>query len=251
MNLFLASLLVALVYSLANMDIRMFGATRWYTPVFISGVVGLVTGDMKAGIILGVELQLIFLGVLTIGNVAMPDAAAGTALAVAFVNMSGVDSASAIALAMPLALLFQPIANAKLTLLNVFNVRADKHARAANIKGVEANLHLGNLVSFIFDFIPMFVAVYIGQSGVQAIVNLIPDLLMAGLVKTAQILPALGIAYLMTYVVDNFTLPFLLLGFILSTFLGLNSLGIAAIGLVIALVYYNIKRMSSEKGGSY
>lgn len=251
MNLLLASILVALVYALANMDIRMSGATRWYTPVFISGVAGLVTGDMKTGIIVGVELQLIFLGVLTIGNVAMPDAAAGTVLAVAFINLSGVATASAIALAMPLALLFQPIGNVKLTLLNVFNVQGDKHAKNADIKGVERSLHLGNLVAFLFDLIPMFIAVYIGQSGVQFIVNLIPDLLMAGLVKTAQILPALGIAYLMTYVMDKQTFPYVILGFILSSFLGLDSLAIAGIGLVIALVYFNTRNSQANKGGSF
>lgn len=248
MNLFLASFLVALIYALAHMDIRMTGATRWYTPVFVAGVAGLVTGDMRTGIILGVELQLIFLGVVTIGTVAMPDATAGTVLAVAFVNLGGVDNASAIALAMPLALLFQPIANTKLTLLNIFNVRGDKYAEEANVRGVEVSLHLGNIVGFIFDFIPMFIAVYIGQAGVQAIVDLIPTIIMAGLVKTSEILPALGIAYLMTYVMDNFTFPFVLLGFVLSAFLGLDSLGITFIGLIIALVYFNVKNMDTKKG---
>lgn len=251
MNLLLASILVALVYGLANMDIRMSGATRWYTPISIAAVVGLVTGDMQTGIIMGIELQLIFLGIITIGNVAMPDAAAGTALAIAFVNIGGLNPTSAIALAMPLALLFQPIGNVKLALLNVFTIRADKHSKNANIRGVETSLHLGNITAFLFDFIPMFIAVYIGRAGVQAVVNVIPGILMAGLEKTAEILPALGIAYLMVYVIDKFTLPYLFLGFILSSFLGMDSLGVAFIGLVIALVYFNTKQGSNEKGEVY
>lgn len=241
-------LLIALIYTLGNMDVRFFGANRWNWPIFLSAVVGLAAGDLKTGIILGVELQLIFLGFVNIGMSVMPDAAAGSTLAVAFVIMSGLDSAAAIALAMPIALLFQPLGIVKNVILNVFNVRGDECSKKADTRGLELCLHGGNMVAALFDFIPMFVALYAGSAAVEAIVNFIPAIVMTCLSKTAQVLPALGIAYLMSYVIDGFTLPFVFLGFALSAYLGLDALAISIFGGVIAIVYFNVKNRKSAGG---
>jgi mannose/fructose/N-acetylgalactosamine-specific phosphotransferase system component IIC len=55
-------------------------------------------------------------------------------------------------------------------------------------------------------------------------------------------LPALGIALLMNYIIDGESMPYMFLGFVLAAYLGLNSLGVAAIGLIIAVIYYNTVR---------
>lgn len=227
-------ILLAMVYMLGNMDVRYFGAHRVNWPIFLAAVVGFVAGDMRTGIIMGVELQLIFLGFVAIGMSTLPDGAAGTTLAVSFAIMSGLDTTAAIALAMPVALLFQPLQIIKSVGLNFFNVRGDVYAAKADYKGVERCLNGGNIVSAIFDFVPMFVILYLGSGAVEGIVNMLPDIVMNCLNKTAQVLPALGIAYLMGYVVDSFTMPFVFLGFALSAYFGLDALGVSLLGGVIA-----------------
>ena len=107
--MFIQCLLIAIIYMLGNMDTRFFGANRWNWPICLSAIVGLAAGDLTTGIIMGVELQLIFMGFVNIGMSVMPDAAAGSTLAVSFAILSGLDSSTAIALAMPIALLFQPV----------------------------------------------------------------------------------------------------------------------------------------------
>lgn len=241
-------LLAALVYSLGNMDVRYFGAHRWNWPIFLSAVIGMVCGDLRTGIIMGVELQLIFLGFVAIGMSTLPDGAAGTTIAVYFVVVSGMDSATAIALAMPVALLFQPLQIFKNVTLNFFNIRSDVYCEKADYRGVERCLRLANLLQGIFDFVLMFVVLYAGGAAVEGLVNHLPVMLMNCLNKTAQILPALGIAYLMNYVTDRFTMPFILLGFGLSAFFGLGSLAVSLFGAVIALVYFNVKSMNSIEG---
>lgn len=243
-------LIIALIYTLGNMDVRMGGAHRWNWPIFLCAIVGWAAGDLKTGIILGVELQLIFLGFVNIGMSVMPDAAAGSTLAVAFVIMSGLDTAAAIALAMPIALLFQPLGVVKNVILNYFNVKGDTYAEKADYKGLEMCLHGGNLVAALFDFVPMFLALYAGSAAVESIVNVIPAVVMACLNKTAQILPALGMAYLMSYVLDKKTLPFCILGFALAAYLGLGALAISIFGGVIALVYFNTKTEAAENAES-
>lgn len=245
--MFIKCLLIALVYTLGNMDIRMFGANRWNWPISLAVVVGLVAGDVQKGVMMSVELQMIFLGFVAIGMSTIPDGAAGTTLAVAFAVLNGIDSAAAIALAMPVALLFQPLQPFKNTLLNIYNVKADQYAVKGDEKGVERQLHLGNLLAALFDFVPMFLILFAGSQVVETVVNAIPTVVMNCLSKTSQILPALGVAYLMTYVCDKFTMPFVFLGFALSVYLGMDSLGVAIIGGVIAVVYFNVKN-SAKKG---
>lgn len=245
--MFIKCLLIALVYTLGNMDTRMFGANRWNWPISLAAIIGLVAGDVTKGVLMSVELQMIFLGFVAIGMSTIPDGAAGTTLAVAFAVLNGIDSDAAIALAMPVALLFQPLQPFKGTLLNIYNVRADEYATKGDEKGVERQLHLGNLLAALFDFIPMFLILFAGSQVVETVVNAIPTVVMNCLSKTAQILPALGVAYLMTYVCDKFTMPFVFLGFALSVYLGMDSLGVAIIGGVIAVVYFNLKN-SAKKG---
>lgn len=240
-------ILVALVYMLGVMDTRMFGANRWNFPICFSAVVGLVCGDLTTGIIMGVELQLIFLGFVNIGMSVMPDSIAGTALAVSFTILSGLESSAAIAMAMPITLLFQPIGIVKNVVLNYFNVKGDEYAKKANAHGLTITLHVANILQGLVDFTLMFVALYAGSTVVQAVVDAIPPIVMACLNKTAQVLPALGVAYLMSFVTDSFTMPFVILGFALASYLGLDALGISLIGGVIAVIYFNIKNL--KKGG--
>ena len=242
----LKCILLAIVYMLGNMDVRYFGAHRVNWPIFISAVVGFVAGDLRTGILMGVELQLIFLGFVAIGMSTLPDGGAGTTLAISFAILGGLDSVSAIAMAMPIALLFQPLQIVKSAGLNVFNVRADVYAAKGNYKGVEWCLRSANLVSAIFDFVPMFIILYLGSGSVESIINALPTIVMSCLNKTAQVLPALGIAYLMGYVVDGFTMPFVFLGFALSAYFGLSALGTSLLGGVIAVIYFNVKRMKAE-----
>lgn len=243
----LKCIIIAIVYMLGNMDVRFFGAHRWNTPICLSALIGLAAGDLQVGIIMGVELQLIFLGFLSIGMSTMPDGAAGTTLAVAFAIMSGVDTTAAIALAMPIALLFQPLQILKNVILNWFNVKSDAYCMIGNDRGVAGCLHGANILAAVFDFVPMFLALYAGSSAVQALVNFLPEVVMAMLNKTAMVLPALGVAYLMSYVVDKFTMPFVFLGFALTSYLKLDSLAVAIFGLAAALIFFNAKRMLADR----
>lgn len=245
--MFIQCLLIAIIYMLGNMDTRFFGANRWNWPICLSAIVGLAAGDLTTGIIMGVELQLIFMGFVNIGMSVMPDAAAGSTLAVSFAILSGLDSSTAIALAMPIALLFQPVLIIEHTALNYFNVKGDQYSLNADTKGLQRCLFIANGIAGLVDFALMFIALYAGSAAVEAIVNFIPEIVMNCLEKTATVLPALGLAYLMSYVCDKFTMPFLFMGFILAAYLGMDALAVSICGGIIAVIYFNIK--NAKAGG--
>ena len=106
---------------------------------------------------------------------------------------------------------------------------------------------MGVVVFAIVYFVPMFLALDFGSGTVETIINFIPEVVMNGLTKASSVLPALGIALLMNYIMDKDVTPFIFLGFILAAFLGVSSLGVAGLGAVIAVVYYNmVQRKANE-----
>ncbi len=239
-------ILIAMVHVLGILDGRIFGQNLLNTPIVEATLVGIICGDVVTGITMGATLQLIFMGFVGIGATTLPNSSAGTILAVAFAIMSNLEPDAAIALSMPIALLFQPCGIIPRIFNNIWNVKSDQAAEKGDWKAVERYFWFGVLAFAVVYFVPMFLAVYFGSGAVEAIINAIPQVVLDGLNKASSLLPALGIALLMNYIVDKTSIPFIILGFVLAAFMGTNSLGIALLGLVIALVYYNFKGNTEE-----
>ena len=234
-------ILVAIVYTLGILDSRIGGQNIADEPIVVGALTGLVCGDLTTGLIMGAELQLIFMGFVRVGVTSLPNSLAGSILAVAFCLRNGISQEEAIAMSMPVALLFQPLGTIIRTINNIWVPRMEAEADKANTKGMEMYFWFGVATFAIVSFVPMFVAAYLGGDAVEALLGVIPQVILNGMTKASSILPALGIALLMNYVVDSDSIPYVILGFVLSAYLGMDSLSIAAIGLVIALVYYNFK----------
>ncbi len=239
-------ILIALVHVLGILDGRIFGQNLLNTPIVEATLVGIICGDVVTGLTMGATLQLIFMGFVGIGATSLPNSSAGTILAVSFAILSKLEPEAAIALSMPIALLFQPCGIIPRIFNNIWNVKCDEAAEKGDFKAVERYFWYGVCAFAVVYFVPMFLAVYFGSGAVEAIINVIPNVVLAGLNKASSLLPALGIALLMNYIVDKDAIPFMILGFVLAAFMGVSSLGIALIGLAIALVYYNFKGTSEE-----
>lgn len=240
-------ILVSMVHVLSILDGRILGQNLLNTPIVEAALVGLICGDVQTGLVMGATLQLIFMGFVGIGVTSLPNSSAGTILAVAFAIMSHLSADSAIALSMPIALLFQPCGIIPRIINNIWNPKCDAAAERGDFKAIERYYWLGVVVFAIVYFVPMFLALYFGSGTVETIINFIPEVVMNGLTKASSVLPALGIALLMNYIMDKDSTPFIFLGFILAAFLGVSSLGVAGLGAVIAVVYYNmVQRKANE-----
>lgn len=240
-------LIVALIHGIGTMDGKFFGMTLFQEPLFLSFVTGLVLGDVKTGLIMGAQLQLIFMGFVGIGYSSLPNGITGSVLAVAFCIMSKLDPESAIALSMPIALLFQPTKTINRIVDDLLIPGADRAAANGDDFGVARQFWLGTLISFLIAFVPAFVALYFGSDAVAALINVIPQWLMKGITKAGTILPALGIGLLMNYLVEKSTMPFIILGFVLAASLGMNTISIAVLSGVIAVVYYGFMQERKEE----
>ncbi|MCI8293724.1 MAG: PTS sugar transporter subunit IIC [Hespellia sp.] len=206
-------------------------------PIVVGMVAGLLLGDLRTGIIVGASLEAIFMGAVNIGGAIAAEPASATVLAVAFVTNMNMNQEAAVAVAVPVAVLSAVVSifvnNVVLApLAGLF----DKIAADANERGLNL-IHYGVWFGkyLIFAFI-VFMAVYVGAEPVAALVNVIPDNVMAGMQACGGLLPAVGMALLMKMLWSKELAVFYFLGFVLNAYLGLPMIAIAVLGVIIALL---------------
>lgn len=238
------ALLLGILAGLAQWDSRMFGQNMLDRPLITGPIVGLILGDIRMGIIMGGTLELVWMGIVNIGGATPPDTVTGGILGTAFAILSGLDTDTAVAVALPIALLAQSLGILARIINASFNHKADTLAEEGNAQGIERLLWYGAGVFFIISFLPVFLGVYFGSDVVNAIVQAIPAKLLAGLKLSSGLLPALGIAILMRFIFDKKSAPYLFVGFVLSAFLGMSMIGITILAVSFAAIqFYSAKHI--------
>lgn len=231
----LSALLVSLVTLFGYMD-YMFGSPMINRPIVLAPLVGLALGDIKTGILMGAALELVFMGVVTIGSATPPDTVTGSVMGTALAMMTGQGVEIALALALPIAMLTQSL---KIT---INTIRATQMPKAISFAEQGDTKALARLHWFLFTWmaIPMmfvtFISVLIGVDAVKSIIELIPQVVLDGIAVSAKILPAVGFALLLKLLWNREIKVFFYLGFLLATLFNLSILGIALLGAIIALV---------------
>ena len=208
-------------------------------PLVLGMLVGIALGDVSQGVIIGFQLELVFMGMQAIGASIPPDMIVGSVLGTAFAISTGNGIDTAVTIAMPAAILSAFVVNLFYGVITPLMARtADKFAAEDNDKGISA-VFLAN--GFLFDVtfgVIGFVAFMFGGDAVSAFVASIPAWLTAGITIATGILPALGFAQLVTMIASKETAVFLLLGFVLAAYLGVPVLGIVCFAVVIVGILF-------------
>ena len=89
------AIMLGLIAGIGILDGRIFGQMMFDRPLVTGLLVGLVLGDVKNGIIIGAQLELIWMGIAGIGASTPPDVVTGGILGTAFaiLSNSGVEVA--------------------------------------------------------------------------------------------------------------------------------------------------------------
>ena len=207
-------------------------------PIVTGVLIGLVMGDLETGIIVGATLEMVFIGSVTIGAAVPPDVITGGILGTAFAISTGQGAEVALTLAFPIASLYLIVDNAlTLVVMPFFVHKADTYVAKGDLAGME-RMHL--LGGFVVKSLPRFVvcalAFYLGTPVMNAVLEAIPEFVSNGLVVAGGFIPALGISLLASMIINKQTAVFFVLGFALCAYLGIPILGIAIIGLCLAII---------------
>jgi fructoselysine and glucoselysine-specific PTS system IIC component len=247
------AIVIGLIAALGAFDYQL-GTLYMFRPIVLGPLVGLVLGDLKQGLIVGANLELLFMGSISVGAYIPPDVIVGGVLATAFAIATGKGAEAAIAIALPIALLSLALGNINDAVVAPLILRiADKSAKKGEIKGVSFAHYLIGSLNCLRDFILVFLAFKLGVNKMEIFLNSVPDVLIDGMAAAAGLLPALGFAMLMRMILNRQLKPYYFLGFVLAAYLNVPVLGVAILGLIIVLIkfdFLNPNTAHENEGGT-
>jgi mannose/fructose/N-acetylgalactosamine-specific phosphotransferase system component IIC len=236
------ALLIALTYwiiQIANDS----GASSFgfFRPIFTAPVTGLLLGDFKTGLILGAELEAIYMGIVGFGGSSPADATSAAVICTAYVIIGGMDMEAAIAFALPIGTVLAE-ANQLATLLAAYVVpKFDKYAASGDtVRFKRLHIWYRVLVSKSIHTILIFFAVLLGATRIQGLLDILPAFIMHGLTVAGNLLPAVGLGILCAMTFNKRYGPWLFVGFAMAAYLGLGNMGVAIFaGAAAVLTYFS------------
>lgn len=205
-------------------------------PIFLVSIVGLLLGDLEQGIMLGATLELIFIGTTFIGGVVPQDIIIGSVFASAIAIVYDQDPSVAVTLSVPLSLLGSIFWNFFKGLVTVVAEKFEGLIEDHNIDGFK-KLWLAQAGVFLLSyFVIGFVGFLFGAEAINTFVELIPAWITSSLQVAAGMLPALGMALLMSTLWDKYSAPYFFIGFALVSFFGGSLISVGFIGAAVAVI---------------
>lgn len=235
--------LIGLVVVLTQLDGQVFGECKFREPVVTGFLVGLIMGDVPKGLMIGAQMQLMWMGATAIGPTAGLDVGSGGTIgaAVAIATNSGIESA--IMFGVPVSVIMQFVSTLLMTLFSGAMAMADKEVESLNFKRLSL-IHWGctGLIAVMY-WLLTFILMYFGAGVIDSIVSGLPEWVSNGLNGVAALLPALGFALLMKIIMNGSMWPYFILGFVPAAFVGfdLNMVGMAAVAVAIALIVFQLR----------
>lgn len=210
-------------------------------PLIAGFLIGIFFGDIKAGILCGLAVQAVFIANLSTGGATNSEityaAYGGIGLAMATTKNPAIALTLAILIGQTFGLIFY---NGRMALYSFWNNRADKAANENNDHGIVLNhLIYPQITTFILRAVPVFLAIYFGKGLVNWLIHSIPQEVTHIIQVLGGVLPALGIALLMSIVIKNKAhLIFFMAGFVLLSFAKLSMIAIVFLAALVAYLYY-------------
>jgi PTS system mannose-specific IIC component len=225
---------------------------QFHQPLVACTLIGLVTGNLEAGIVLGGSLQMIALGWANIGAAVAPDAAlASVASAIILVlggqGVAGVSTAIAVAIPLAVAGLFLTMVVRTLSVACVH--RMDAAAEKADIRGVEMWHIVAIIMQGLRIAIPAAILLVIPASTVQAFLEAMPAWLTDGMAIGGGMVVAVGYALVINMMATKEVWPFFVIGFCLAAISDLTLIALGAIAISIALIYLKLSEGGGNSGG--
>lgn len=248
-SLFQAILIGILAY-LGSLSVPWFlGLTGgWYTitrPLVSGLLIGLILGDVKTGILVGVAVQVVYIAIVTPGGQMPQDlnsaAFMGVALGVASVK-GGATIGSAVAIATAVGAVGTIFHNFMMLTNSFWNHRAIASIEKGDYRGLRFNHYIGpQAIQFLYRFIPTFAVVYYGSGLATNLINYFPmtSFTMRALTALGGMLPAVGVAILLRQVTQkDIELVYFLAGFTLIAAMKINMIALAILGCFFAYLHF-------------
>lgn len=233
----LQALIVAGVYWLCQVLDSITGMQTITRPIVLGTMTGLACGDLQTGVMMGAGLEAIFMGISPIGGVAATDTRVSTVMATAFVILSDIPQETGLALAVTVGALINSIAPLNKAFMVSYHPLFVRYTDRGDFKGFRRMMWIDAIfLKFLFNTSIIFFSIFVGTDAVGNLIGLIPPFILAGMNAAAGMLVVVGFCITTQSIWNSWTPVYVILGFVLSKYLGLNITAIALIALVVALL---------------
>lgn len=243
--------LVVFVAFLAGME-GILDEFQFHQPLVACTLIGLVTGNLEAGIILGGTLQMIALGWANIGAAVAPDAALASVASAIILVKGGQGTAgipAAIAIAVPLAVAGLALTMVVRTLAVPIVHMMDTAAEEGNFRKIEWLQYSALAMQGLRIAIPAGALLFIPSATVQGVLESLPAWLSEGMAIGGGMVVAVGYAMVINMMATKEVWPFFVLGFVVAAVTDLTLIALGAIGVAMALIYLNLSKMGGSANG--
>ena len=248
----ISAILVVFVAFLAGLE-GILDQFQFHQPIVACTLIGLVTGNLEAGVMLGGSLQMIALGWANIGAAVAPDAALASVAAAIIMIKGGNFTTEGIAVATATAI---PLAVAGLFLTMIVRTisvalvhTADAAAKEGNIAAVERAHYFALALQGLRIAIPAALLLAMPTEAVQGVLELMPEWLKGGMAVGGAMVVAVGYAMVINMMATREVWPFFAIGFVLAAVSDITLIGFGAIGVAIALIYLHLSKTGGNGGG--
>ena len=249
-------ILIIIIALLAGME-GVLDEFQFHQPLVACTLIGLVTGHLSEGIILGGSLQMIALGWANVGAAVAPDAAlasvASAIIMVLALQDGSVDSSTAITTSIAVAI---PLSVAGLFLTMICRTIAipmvhfmDVAAEKGSFRTIEMWQILAIVLQGVRIAIPAAALCVVPAVVVTGALNQMPDWLSGGMAVGGGMVAAVGYAMVINMMSSKETWPFFAIGFVLAAIGQLTLIALGVIGVALGLIYLGLKENSGTDGG--
>jgi len=235
------AILIAGVVALTNLDGNFFGEMKLREPIVTGFLVGLILGDVEKGLLIGAELQIIWMGATGIGPTAQLDIGAGGTIGIAVALLTGKGAEVAITFGLPVAVIMQFLNTLLMTLYSVLMHHVDHLIDELKEKRIILIHIMCGLVTALMYASLTFIVMYFGNHAIEAVVKGLPDWANKGLNAVAVILPALGFALLLNILLEKTLIPFFIAGIAITAFTHLNTIAVTCLAVAVAWFIYLLR----------
>ena len=216
-----------------------------HRPLIAATLIGIALGDIKTGVIIGSQMELIALGWMTIGVATPLDGTLSSVIAAILVILGKQQIGVAIGIAIPLTVAGQLLFIVQKGIIDVAIMHwAERGVEKGQLWKVTTAHFLTAIPSALRIAIPAITAAYFADATMlHTIFNLIPKTITIGLQISAGFLVVIGYAMILRLLNMKEMLPFFFIGFLVMTFSSMTLVGLTLLGVSLAMIYYQASSM--------
>lgn len=161
------AILIAIIAGASRCEGDWLGECKLREPIVTGFLVGLVLGDVKTGLIIGAELQLMWMGAVGIGPVAQLDIGIGGTIGTAVAITTGTGAETAILFGVPVAVIMQFLNTLLMSAYSGVMLSADKKIDALDFRGIRWCHYFCGICTFLAYTIPTFIVMFFGNELIE------------------------------------------------------------------------------------